>query len=250
MAILYGMARPTLTTVIGGQERLLTFEPMSFQLATNTDTVKSTKFNTEGQIVTAGTAARAIETVLTVGVEAINWMSIQLAHGELSSVSTGLEIPTLKFANLPLTGAQTIADTIIPATAVKVSAAVYTDAKAMSLTRVSGTPGAGQFSVAAGMITVGPGNEGATIGYRVIETIATCDSIGVAEAPTLFSKMRFDGVLTTDDKLSVYKIAIPELSRETEPSISIESPTKFELQYTLITAPGKRRPYDLYRIPV
>ena len=248
--ILYGLARPQLTTVIGNQTRLITFEPMSFKLETSTDVVKSTKYNTEGQIVSAGSAARSVESVLTMGVEAINWMTMQLAHGELASTTADLSIPDLKFANLPLTGPQTISDTNIPSNAALVSAAIYSGDKAVSLQRVSGTPAGGQFSVTTGSITVGPGYAGATVGYRILKTVPNVQSLGVDSAATVFSKLRFDGILTTDDKTHVYRIEIPELSRETEPSISIEAPTRFELQYTLVTQPGKKRPYYLYKIPV
>lgn len=249
MAILFGVGRATMVSIIAGQERLLTFEPMSFQLATDTNTVKSTKYNTDGQIVIAGSAKQSVTSTLTMGIEAITWMTMQLAHGELDSTSTDIEIPDLLFGNLPLTGAQTISNSIIPANALKVTAAVYTDSKAKSLLRVTGTPAAGQFSVAAGAITVGPGLAGATIGYRVLRTVPTCQSLGVEADAAKFTKFRFDGILATDDRTSVMRLEVPELSAEKEPSISIDSPTKFELAYTLIVQPGKPRPYYLYNVP-
>lgn len=250
MAILYGVGRPSMTTTIGGQERLLTFEPMSFQLATDTNVVKSKKYNSEGQIVDAGSAKQSISSTLTLGCEAITWMTMQIAFGELAAVSTNIELPDLKFAVLPLVGPFTINDAGIPATATKVTAAVYTDSKARSLERVAGAPGAGQFAVAAGVITVGPGLAGATIGYRVMKTIPTCESIGVDAAAVRFAKFRFDGILSTDDSTAVQRIEIPELSAEADPSISIESPTRFDLAYTLITQAGKPRPFYLYNVPV
>lgn len=249
MAILYGVGRPQLTTELSGQERLLTFEPMSFQLNTDTNVVKSTKFNTEGQIVDAGSARQAIRSTLTMTVEAITWFSMQLAFGELAATGTDLVIPDLRFGKLPATGAQEISDADIPATANLVSAAVYDDEEAKSLVRVSGVPAAGQFAVAAGKITVGPGLAGKTIGYRILETIPTCESIGVDPNATLFTKLSFAGVLSMDGVNYTHKIVVPQLSQDKDPSIAIEAPTKFNLEYTLITEPGKRRPFFLYRIP-
>lgn len=252
MAILFGMGRPSLVTTIEGKQRLLTFEPMSFQLATNTDVVKSTKYNTLGQIVTAGSAQRAVNSVLTMDIEAITWMSMQIAHGEIASTSTNLEVPELRFYTLPATGLQEISDADIT-TIDKVSAAVYNDSFAESLVPMStGTPGAGQFTVAAGKITVGPGPAGVarTIGYRVLKVVPTCQSLGVEDGAAKIGKLRFDGILTTDDERFVTKIIIPELSREQEPSLDIQSPTKLSLVYTLIVQAGKPRPYQLLNIPI
>jgi hypothetical protein len=239
-----------MTTVINGQEQLMVLEPMSFSLQTATEVVKSTKFNTEGQIVNAGVAKRKIESVLTLGIEAINWFTMQLAFGEKASTSTGLEIPELRFAGLPATGTQEINDTDIPATGSKVTAAVYTDNKQKMLRRVTGTPVAGEFSVAAGAITVGPGSEGQIIGYRILKTVPTCETIGLDDAAVRFATFSLSGVLKTDSPYTVTKIDIPVLSQEEDPSLDIQSPTKFDLKYTLITEPGKPRPFVLYDIPV
>ena len=250
LSILYGMGRPSMTAVIAGQERLMVLEPMSFSLQTNTEVVKSTKFNTVGQIVNAGVAKRKIESVLTMGVEAINWFAFQLAFGELAAVSANIEVPDLKFGTLPLTGAQEISDAAIPATASKVTAAVYTDNKQKSLIRVTGVPVAGEFAVAAGKITVGPGYAGGIIGYRIMLTIVTCETIGVDSNSAKFATFSFSGVLATDNPFTVTKINIPILSQESDPSVDIQSPTKFELKYTLITEAGKPRPFTLIDIPV
>lgn len=249
MAILYGIGRPSMVTQVDNKSRLITFEPVSFQLATNTDVVKSSKFNTEGQVVTAGTAQKAVNSTLTMSVEAITWMSMQLAHGEFASVTTNYETSDLKFVTLLPTGPQTIADSAVT-TLGKTTVAVYNDSYAESLVPVSGVPGAGQYSVAAGVITVGPGPAGVSriIGYRVLSTVPTCESIGVEATAKTMSKFRFDAVLKNDDIGFVTKLVIPELSLEQQPSISIESPTKFDLVYTLVTQTGKKRPYELIRI--
>lgn len=239
-----------MTASISGQERLMVLEPMSFSLQTSTEVVKSTKFNTEGQIVNAGVAKRKIESILTMGVEAINWFAMQLALGELAATSTNLEVPDLRFGTLPLTGAQEISDAAIPANALKVTAAVYTDNKQKSLVRVTGAPAAGEFAVAAGKITVGPGNAGGIIGYRIMLTIPTCETIGVDANSAKFATFSFSGVLKTDSPYTVTKIDIPVLSQEADPSIDIQSPTRFELKYTLITEAGKPRPFTLIDIPV
>lgn len=223
---------------------------MSFSLATNTEVVKSTKYSTDGTIVNAGTAKRKIESVLTMGVEAINWFSMQLALGELAGVTTNLEVPELRFGTLPLTGAQEITDADIPANATKVTAAVYTDNKQYSLTRVAGVPAAGQFAVAAGKITVGPGQAGGIIGYRILLTVPTCETIGVENVAATFSKFSFSGILKTDDDATVTKIKIASMAQEQDPSLDIQSPTTFSLVYTLLTEAGQRRPYTLINIPV
>jgi hypothetical protein len=235
--------------MVAGKERLLTLEPMSFQLSTNTDVVRSTKFNTEGQVVIAGTAKRAITSTLTLGVEAVTWMTMQIAHGELSSTSTNLEIPDLKFATLPATGPQTISDAAVVSLA-KTTVAVYTDDKAISLSPVTATPSAGQYSVAAGVITIGPGYAGAVIGYRVLAVVPTCESLGVEDGATLLTGFRLDGILKTDSKTSVTRIMIPSLSQENEPSLDIAAPTKMDLTFTLITVAGRPRPYELYNIAI
>ena len=249
MAILYGLARPTLTTIVAGKERLLTLEPMSFSLAVNTDVVRSTKFNTEGQVVIAGTAKRAITSTLTLGVEAITWMTMQIAHGELASTSTNLEVPDLKFATLPATGLQEINDVAILSLA-KTTVAVYTDDKAVSLMPVTGVPAAGQYSVASGKITVGAGYGGSIIGYRLLSVIPTCETLGVEDGATKLAGFRLDGILQSDSKTHVRRIMIPQLSQENEPSIEIAAPTKMDLTFTLITQAGRPRPYELYNIPI
>lgn len=253
MAILYGVGRVNITVETGlgasRQRVLLPIEPMSFSLQSSVDLVKSTKYNTEGVVVTAGSAKRKIDYELTLGIEAITWATMEMALGELSQTSTNAKIGSLKFASLPLTGLQEISDTEIPATLANVSCAVYGDDKPQLLRGVTGVPAAGQFSVAAGKITVGPGAEGKAIGYRLFLTVPTCRSIGVEDANLqLLNNFAFEGVLQTDSPNTTTKIYIPQLQSDTEPSISVDGVTKFELKYTMVTPPGRRRPFDLYNI--
>ncbi len=250
MAILYGLGAPTLTTVIDGQQRLLAFEPVDFELASNVETVKSKKFAYDGTVVNAGSAKRSVEWTLKMGVEAINWHTIQIAMGELSQTATDVTIGQLRYATLPLTGAQTITDADIPADATKVTAAVYGNEEARSLARVSGTPGTGQFSVAAGTITVGPGHEGKTIGYRLLLTEPTVDSIGVISNPTLINQFSFEGILKTDSRTTATRIYVPQLSSESSPVINVQGVTKFDLTYTLVVPAGKTLPFEMYEIPL
>jgi hypothetical protein len=253
VAILYGIGRPIITVETGlaaaRQRVLLPIEPMSFSLQASVDLVKSTKYNTEGVVVTAGSAKRKIDYELTLGIEAITWATMQMALGELDQATTNAQIGSLRFATLPTTGVQEISDSSIPAVPAKVSAAVYGDDKPMLLRGVTGTPAAGQFSVAAGKITVGPGAEGKPIGYRLLLTEPTCRSIGVEDANlALLNNLSFEGVLQTDSPNTTTKIYIPNMQSDSEASISVDGVTKFELKYSLVTPAGRRRPYDLYNI--
>lgn len=258
MAILYGIGRPIVTVNIGTganiQKVLLPIEPMSFKLTPAVNVVKSKKFNVDGQLVIAGAAKQSIEWSVSLGIEAITWAVLQMALSEVDQTSTNLGIGALRFANMPTTGTTfVINDTDVTSTPGTLQVAVYGDIRPRFLTAVAvGPPGPGQFTAATGVITLGDTNlNGRTIGYRVLLTVPTCQSIGVETAALqLLDNLSFEGILKTDSPRSVTKIYIPNLKSAGEPTVDVQSVTRFELVYDLPTIAGKSRPFELYDIPV
>lgn len=251
MAILYGVGRPLITTKVDQQEVLMPVEPMAFQLQPAVDVVKSTKFAPDGTVVFAGSAKRSKNWSLTLGVQAITWAVVQFALGELATLeAANVDIGELRFGYTPATGTMEVADAAITA-GMEVLAAIYGDDKPRFLKRVtSATPSFGEFTVAAGKITLGGtaaqvGKQ--TIGYRMVLGKPNVESLGVANNPTLLNGFAFEGYLATDGPPML--IRIPQLRSTTEPTVNVQGVTQFDLGYDLINPSGKIKPFELYRIP-
>jgi hypothetical protein len=251
MAILYGMGRPTVTTVLAsGETVLLPIEPMEFTLSPSVNTVRSTKFLPDGTVGFAGTAKQRKTWTLRLGIEAITWATMQFALGEIATIEAApLILPELRFATLPLTGALEIVDSTILATSV-IQAAVYGDNKPTFLTNSGVTaPAFGQFQIQAGKLVIGgtlAQLKGEAVGYRVLVSQPTVESIGLNNAAQVLSKFAFEGVLATDGPKVI--ISIPTLAAVSEPTIPTQGVAKFELEYDLINPSGYNKPFRLFNV--
>lgn len=248
MAILYGAGRLTFTESNSGDGLLLPIEPMSFNLSNDSETVKSTKF-VDGMVQTAGSAIRSSEWTLTLGIEAINWAAIQFALGELAGTTASIEMPELRYGQVPATGTFEWDDADIDTNLVRV--ALLSDDDTTSLTTVATAPSDAtevQVDDASNKLVFHADHAGRSFSYRVFTTLSDVSSIGAEQAYQAISKFAFEGILTTDGP--PVKIVIPQLVRSSFPNIDVQGVSRFDIEFDLLSVGNARLPFQLYKLPV
>lgn len=250
MAILYGIGSPDFTTLSLNPARLLPVEPMEFSLEGASEKKESTKFK-DGKIVKAGSVVSKETYTMKVGIEAVNWMALQFAYGELAGVTASASLPILKYATVPSTSPYEIVDTDITTTTVQVSvtqSGAGTWGRARPLTRNTTTPTSGEFQVTTGSnkLTFNAAQAGAPIAYRTFKTYTNIESIGAESVYTAFSTFTFSGILYMDEEL--VKVVVPTISRSNIPTLSVVDTTKFELEFDITISGSFRTAFQMYNL--
>lgn len=245
MALLYGIGSFDFLTLGLTPERLLPVEPMEFTLAGESTSKTSTKFK-DGILVTAGTAQAGETFTLTIGIEAVNWLSLQFAYGELASTTASIALPTLKYATIPALTPFEIIDTDLT------SLVVYaTDlASGIPLTRVVGAPAAtGEFQVVTGTtrLVFHSSDAGKAIAYRTFKAYTDVSTIGVEAVATTLSNFQFSGVCYNDEEK--YELVIPKMGKTNIPSLGISDVTKLDVEFQLALTGSNRKVFQLIKLP-
>jgi hypothetical protein len=98
MALLYGLGSPDFLTAGLNPERLLPVEPMEFSIEGASEKKESKKFK-DGKIVTAGSASSSETYTTKIGIQAVNWLSLQFAFGELAGTTASIALPDVRYGH-------------------------------------------------------------------------------------------------------------------------------------------------------
>lgn len=251
MALLYGLGAPDFTTIGLNPERLLPVEPMEFSIEGESEKKESKKFR-DGKIVTAGSALASETYTMKIGIEAVNWLAMQFAFGELAGLTASVALPELKYASFnssaEIVDSDLNSETLVWATVMTAGSW----GKQGPLTRVaaSATPTARQFKAD---ITSNPkklvGHSGlanAPVAYRIFKTHTNIESIGAEAVYTALSAFSFSGTGYLDEEL--VKIIIPRITRSNIPTLAISDVTKFELDFDMIVQGSFRTAFQVYNL--
>ncbi|MEO1208296.1 MAG: hypothetical protein AAFX78_02020 [Cyanobacteria bacterium J06638_20] len=234
--------------VAGTPKRLLNVEPMEFELAGDAESVSSTKW-VDGVLQNAGTGRSSETWSLTLGVEAINWTVWQLTLGEFAETTANYLFPKMKYDTIP-EAPHEITDADIGANADVLAVFVEDGRTLTKVAAVGDVDATGEFAVTTGAgskLTFDASDEGKLVGYRVLKTLPTIETIGVEENFTSIGNLEFNGVGYGDTE-NVH-VKIPQMAAAGLPSVSFSEVTKFDLEYTISVAAGQRRPFTLGKIP-
>lgn len=248
MAIFYGAGSPDFTSVGLNPERLLPVEPMEISIEGASEKKKSTKYK-DGLIVTAGSAQSTEEYTAKIGIEAVNWQSIQFAYGELAGITTSVALPELRYATVPASGTYEVADADISDTNVWVTVMTAGSwGRAKPLTKVVGTPAAGEFKVDTSLkkLVFNAAQASAPFAYRLFKTYTNIESIGAEAVFTALSSFSFSAIGYLDEEK--VKMVIPKMTKSNIPTLNISDVTKFELEFEMIVSGSNRKPFQFYNL--
>lgn len=248
MALMYGLGSPDFLTAGLNPERLLPVEPMEFSIEGESEKKESKKFK-DGLVVTAGSAQTSEKYTMKIKIEAVNWLAIQFAYGELAGLTASASLPEIKYASVPTASPYVIEDDDITST--NVWATVMTAGawgKAGPLAKETTTPTAAGFvpDGTANTLTLHSSRAGAPLAYRVFKPYSNIESIGAETAFTAFSAFSFSGILYGDEEK--VKIVIPKIVRTNIPSLNVADLSSFELEFDLIVTGSDRKPFKLYNL--
>jgi hypothetical protein len=250
MAIMTGLGRPDFTTIGLTQEKLLPVEPMEFEITGESEKKESKKF-VDGKLVTAGTALGSTTFTMKIGIEAINWLAIQFAFGELAGTTASIALPELRYGTVPTATPYEVADADITDDLIQVSInakGAWGEPRPLTKITGAGAPTTGQFKVdtTAKKLIFNAAEAGAPFVYRIFKTQTALPSIGAEPVFEALSAFSFSGIGHTDE--GRVKIIIPKINRSSVPSISLSDVTKFELEFDLLTVGSDRFPFKMFKL--
>lgn len=251
--LLSGFGRPDFTLLNASLPKFFHVEPLAFSINGESKKEESFKF-VEGLRQRAG--SRIIEELYTlkVEIEAASWTAIQFALGRASTKVPSIDLPEVRYATIPPTGAAEIADPDLGAAlgvqTFVTESGTWGDEGALTLL-ATGSPAAGQFKVDGtnNKIIFNAAQAGATVAYRLIKTFSNLDTIGVQAAAQVLTQFSFSGLGFTDSG-EFYKVIIPKMNRAKVASLALGEKTKFEIEFDLAVAAGKAAAYQMIRMPL
>lgn len=246
MAILYGVGDLELTTTNLSENFLLPIPAIEFELAGESEKKTARRYE-KGEIVIAGSRRTAATYTVTFGIEAINWLQMQVAYGELAQTNASVALPEIKYAVVPKSAPYEIADADITSADV-----LCTDLSLQPLTKAAASPpAAGEFfpDTVGNKLEFNAAQAGAGVAYKLNKTYTNIESIFAGSSADILDSFSFSGIAYGDELGGGAKIVIPSISPANIPSLSAQDVSKFELTYDLQTPLGKRKPFELYKLP-
>lgn len=250
MAILYGAGRFSFLSENASPNlrQLISASLLDFSIESSSNKVESKKY-VDGNVVKAGSALKESSYTMRVGIEAIDWLNLQLAFGEVSGLTASAALPELRYGVVPATAPYEVVDADIT-TGTEVYVCFTDEDKGSPGKRVTTAPAATgeyQVTVAGTKISFNASDAGRPFARRVFRTYTNLRTIGVEQVYTTLSNFSFEGVLATDGPL--IKVVVPKTSRSSTPSLNLTDVTKLEIEYDLISVNNARYPFQLYQMP-
>lgn len=248
MALFYGLGYPDFLTAGLNPERLLPVEPMEFSIEGASEKKESKKFK-EGKIVTAGSAVSSETYTMKLGIEAVNWLSLQFAFGELAGLTASVALPEIKYGTVPTASPYEITDAEISDTNVWVTTtAAGAWGRARPLGRAASAPQAGEFQVntTTKKLIFNVAQAGAPFAYRLFKTRTNIESIGAEAVFTALSSFAFSAVGYLDEEM--VKIVVPRITRSNIPTLNVADVTKFDLEFDMVVSGSFRSAFQIYNL--
>lgn len=253
--MLYGTGSTVITTndldasSLRGEKALFPQCIASFEMSTDT-TFGEAKCMKKGILLTTASAITAETFSLNLTYQFNDWINLQLLFGELASNESGVALPVAKAQEIP--SGLVITDTdITVATAGTVCVTDVTNGILLNVV-TTGTPGVNEVDVdgATNELTFNASQAGATVEYVVDKTYTSIEAIGVADDVDFLTNLAFTGLIaSTPDGVEGYQIVVPQLERITTPTITLSGDVaEISIEYRAIVPPGKRKPFELYRL--
>ena len=222
----------------------------SFELSTDT-TFGEAKCMRKGIMLTTASAITAETFSLNLTYQFNDWTNLQLLFGEIATTEASVSLPVAKAAEVPAGLVITDAD-ITAQTAPSVCVTDITNSELLLVDVGNpGTAAPGTVAVnEAGNLTFDAAQAGITVEYVVDKTYTSIEAIGVADDVDFLTNLTFTGLIaSTPDGEEGYQIVIERLERISTPTITLAGDVaEISIEYRCIVPPGKRKPFQLYRL--
>lgn len=231
-----------------GQELVFPTCIASFELSVDTNLAEARCLIEGKRQITAARITEEVAT-LTLTFERAGWTELGFAYDELPQTSSGITLPQVKTAIVD--SSNQIVDAEITVADDVTVLAYEASPTARFLLRVDNpaVPTAGEYRVDIGLLQLPVGSEGQVVSYVVNKTYTSIETIGEESTFDSFQRLIFTGlVYTTEDSVPL-QIVVPELSRVSTPSFSINGDlTELVIEFRASVPAGERRPFKLYRL--
>jgi len=259
MALLTGIGLPSFETYKPNTDLLIPINPITFEINGESESIQSRRYNDDGFIVIAGSRTTSKEYTLTLGIEAVDWASLEFSLGKRSTTVVNRVLARLRRGVVPATAPYEISDPTITAANVangkilaSISARYVGGPMAYLAESSSSTPGPGEYYVdtANNKLIFNAAQARAPIAYRVKQTYATMQNIGYDPNAIALDDVAFSGIAFGDEFVSKgVLISIPRMTRSSIPSLSLSEVTTLTVDFKLVEQPGEGAPFYIDEIP-
>lgn len=227
-----------------GQELLMPLCIAGFEMTFDTQLAEAMCLVDGKKQVTAAAVTQETATV-RLTFQFADFNTLGLAYDELPSTSTAVQIPMIKFAQVPTVAPFEVADT-----GVDENTLVYNSTTRTFLKKASGTTvsTATEYAIDGGKIVFHASAAGNTVEYQIFRSFSSIPTIGVAATADSFGVLELWGQLYQANG-ERYVINIPRLSRVSTPNISITGDVaEIQVEFRASVPPGARRSFRLFNI--
>jgi hypothetical protein len=246
--IMTGLGNPIFETKGLAEDFLLPVEPMEFAISGEANKIQARKFY-KGRLVIAGSKLNSETYSMTIGIEAVNWLAIQFAFGQLSTSQAAVDFKEVTYEVVPATPFEIPMTLLNDQVFVTVLERGAWGASKPLKRRTTGTLIAGEFKadVSNNKLVFHSSLAGAPIAVRKIKTLANLEGIGNSAAAIQLGNFSFEGIGYCGDFEVGFKI--PSIIKTSAPSISLSDVTKFDIEFDLPTITGKSLPFEIWQLP-
>ncbi len=178
---------------------------------------------------------------LTISSDYVDWATLGWAFDEVPSVSTNKVVPITKAAvangsgvinDAGLTGSEDVFCFVS-------SRGAWGEAHAIA---------PGDVTVGAGTITLSATYNNAPITYHYDKSYASIETIGVETSVTQYGKLAFSGVGFGPEFPDGIIIVVPEITRNTTPSLATDDVPRLTVEYSANVPSGFNKPFQFYNL--
>lgn len=259
--MLYGVGQTVITTndlnansLVRQENALFPQCLASFEMSVDT-TSADARCMKKGVMTTTASALTGETFTLTLNYQFNDWTNLQLLLGEVATTEANVSIPVVKqaiIADGTTVGVVTDSDVTTASEAGVLITNTSSSIQYELTIGTAGTPTAGNAEVDStlGQLTFPVGDIGQTVEYVIDKVYTSIDAIGAALETDILTNLSFVGLIaTTVDGVDGYQIVVPRLERISTPTITLAGDTaELTVEYRLVTPPGKRKPFALYRL--
>lgn len=241
-------------------QKMLVLGLLSFELAAESESKESQKFNSQGELVTATTVKGGTSYSLNLTYNDVDWGSLAFAAGQFprNYSAANVDIPALTYATVPSSSPYEIDDAYVTATTDDDITVVITETSGglpagttLTHAATAATPGAGEVGVDGvnNKLVFNAAQAGAKIAYPKFTAYSAVQDIGGPTGADTWGTFEFYGKVFIPSISAGTIIYFPSVTISTEPTITVDDGVpELAIECGLSTPSGWDKPYRLINL--
>lgn len=239
-------------------QRMMVLGLLSFAVNAESNTKESSKFNSNGELVTASKVKGSTSYTLQLSMNEIDWGLEGFLAGQFPRTATNVPIPSLTYDDVPTAAAYEITDSYVTAANDDEITVVITESgtwgqAGQTLTHAAtpASPGAGEVGVDVtnGKLIFNAAQAGAPIAYPKFTTYTSVQDVGGPSGADTWGRFQFWGKIFVPSISNGEILYIPDAEIASEPSWTIDDgvPT-VTIDCSMNTPTGWNKPYRKFNM--